>query len=75
MENLEDLEDLFDEDELDIENPTDEQLYEMYGIYLNDFVKNKKIRLGLAHVQGISRDLAKWIVENQRSRNTRIYKN
>ena len=32
---------------------------------IGDFVKNKKIRLGLAHVQGISRDLAKWIVENQ----------
>ena len=32
---------------------------------IGDFVKNKKIRLGLAHIQGISRDLAKWIVENQ----------
>ena len=32
---------------------------------IGDFVKNKKIRLGLAHVQGISRDLAKWVVENQ----------
>jgi len=41
MENLEDLEDLFDEDELDIESPTNEQLYRMYGIYLNNFVNNK----------------------------------
>ncbi|MCI1071499.1 DNA polymerase III subunit alpha [Lactococcus lactis] len=32
---------------------------------IGDFVKNKKIRLGLAQIQGISRDLAKWIVENQ----------
>ncbi len=36
---------------------------------IGDFVKNKKIRLGLAHVQGISRDLAKWIVENQSYKN------
>lgn len=36
---------------------------------IGDFVKNKKIRLGLALVQGISRDLAKWIVENQSYKN------
>ncbi|MCT4415070.1 DNA polymerase III subunit alpha [Lactococcus cremoris] len=36
---------------------------------IGDFVKNKKIRLGLAHVQGISRDLAKCIVENQSYKN------
>lgn len=36
---------------------------------IGDFVKNKKIRLGLAHVQGISRDLSKWIVENQSYKN------
>jgi len=41
MENLEDLEGLFEEEELDIKNPSDEQLYKMYGIYLNDFIKNK----------------------------------
>lgn len=33
---LEDLDDLFED--LDINNPTKEQLYKMYGIYLDDFV-------------------------------------
>lgn len=36
MEVLEALEDLFDD--LEVDNPTAEQLQEMYGIYLNDFV-------------------------------------
>lgn len=36
---LEDLEDLFDD--LDIERPTVEQLYRLYGIFLNDFVRTK----------------------------------
>ena len=32
---LEDLDDLFED--LDIDNPTKDQLYKMYGIYLNDY--------------------------------------
>jgi len=35
---LDDLDDLFED--LDISNPTKEQLYRMYGIYLNDFVSS-----------------------------------
>lgn len=35
---LDDLEDLFDE--LDIDGPTPDQLYTMYGIFLNDFDEN-----------------------------------
>ena len=35
---LEDLDDLFED--LDIDNPTKDQLYKMYGIYLNDFVSS-----------------------------------
>lgn len=38
---LDELDDLFEN--LDINGPTDEQLYRMYGIYLNDFVKNEFI--------------------------------
>ena len=38
---LDELDDLFGN--LDIYGPTDEQLYIMYGIYLNDFVKNSLI--------------------------------
>nr|WP_240424450.1 DNA polymerase III subunit alpha [Lactococcus allomyrinae] len=32
---------------------------------LYDFVDKKKIRLGLTHIQGISRDLSRWIVEHR----------
>ena len=38
MSSLNDLEDLFDD--LDPDGPSDEQLFEMYGHYLNDIVKN-----------------------------------
>lgn len=38
---LDELDDLFEN--LDIYGPTNEQLYRMYGIYLNDFVKNELV--------------------------------
>ena len=39
--SLDELEDLFDLAELPVDTPTPEQLYQMYGIFLNDFVANK----------------------------------
>lgn len=36
---LEELEDLFED--LDIDNPTHDQLYKMYGIYLTDFIRTQ----------------------------------
>jgi hypothetical protein len=38
MIDLDDLEELFDD--LEFGEPTPEQIYKMYGIFLNDFVKN-----------------------------------
>jgi hypothetical protein len=38
MMDLDDLEELFDD--LGFNEPTPEQIYQMYGIFLNDFVKN-----------------------------------
>ena len=38
MMDLEDLEELFEE--LDYNKPTPSQIYQMYGIYLNDFIRN-----------------------------------
>lgn len=38
MIDLDDLEDLFDD--LGFEQPTTDQLYQMYGIFLDDFKKN-----------------------------------
>ncbi len=38
MIDLDDLEELFDD--LDFNEPTSEQIFKMYGIFLNDFVKN-----------------------------------
>lgn len=38
MIDLDDLEELFDD--LSIDGPTKQQLYELYGIFLNDFKKN-----------------------------------
>lgn len=37
FDDLDNLEDLFDD--LPVDKPTDEQLYKMYGIFLNDFIK------------------------------------
>jgi hypothetical protein len=39
--SLDELEDLFDLAELPVDAPTPEQLYQMYGIFLNDFVTHK----------------------------------
>jgi len=38
MIDLDDLEELFDD--LSIDGPTKQQLYQLYGIFLNDFKKN-----------------------------------
>lgn len=52
---LDELEDLFED--LDIKDPTDDQLYEMYGIYLNDLVhsevnfEEKKVIVNKARVR------------------------
>ncbi len=43
---LEDLEILFDEDDLDFDAPSKEQLYIMYGHFLNDFDKAPLIHRG-----------------------------
>ncbi len=43
---IEDFELLFEEDELDIEGPTPDQLYKMYGHFLNDFHKTPLIHRG-----------------------------
>jgi hypothetical protein len=42
---LAELEDMFEE--LDIDRPTPDQLYQMYGVFLNDFVKNPIILDGI----------------------------
>jgi len=39
--SLDELDDLFDLAKLGIDAPTNDQLYQMYGIFLNDFVTNK----------------------------------
>ncbi len=39
--SLDELEDLFDLDDLSVDLPTPGQLFRMYGIFLNDFVTNK----------------------------------
>jgi hypothetical protein len=39
--SLDELDDLFDLDDLSFDYPTADQLFTMYGIFLNDFVKNK----------------------------------
>ena len=44
--SLDELEDLFDLDDLSIDAPTPEQLFTMYGIFLKDFVKTKITVLG-----------------------------
>ncbi|SFE98618.1 hypothetical protein SAMN05518672_113163 [Chitinophaga sp. CF118] len=44
--SLDELEILFDEDDLDIDAPTREQLYSMYGHFLNDFHKTPLIHKG-----------------------------
>jgi len=43
---LDELELLFDEEDLDIDAPTSEQLYKMYGCFLNDFHKNLLVHKG-----------------------------
>lgn len=44
--SLDELEDLFDIEDLNIDLPTPNQLFRMYGIFLNDFVNNKLTVLG-----------------------------
>lgn len=44
--NLDELDDLFDITDLSIDAPTPDQLYIMYGIFLQDFVTNKITVLG-----------------------------
>lgn len=44
--NLDELEVLFDEDDLAFDGPSSDQLYTMYGIFLNDFYKNTLIHKG-----------------------------
>ncbi len=44
--NLDELEILFDEDELDFDGPTKDQLFTMYGIFLNDFHKTPLLHKG-----------------------------
>ena len=44
--SLDELDDLFDIEDLSIDAPTSEQLFTMYGIFLKDFVNNKITVLG-----------------------------
>jgi hypothetical protein len=44
--SLDELDDLFDIEDLSIDAPTSEQLFKMYGIFLNDFVNNKMTVFG-----------------------------
>jgi hypothetical protein len=44
--NLDDFEILFDEDELDFDRPSRDQLFRMYGIFLTDFHKTPLIHKG-----------------------------
>lgn len=44
--NFDELEILFDEDEMSIDGPTKGQLYQMYGIFLADFHKTTLLHKG-----------------------------
>lgn len=44
--SLDELDDLFDLDDLSIDLPTPDQLFRMYGIFLKDFVNNRITVLG-----------------------------
>lgn len=44
--NFDELEILFDEDEMSIDGPTEDQLFKMYGIFLNDFHKTILLHKG-----------------------------
>ena len=44
--SLDELDDLFDIDDLSIDAPTPEQLFTMYGIFLKDFVNSKMTVFG-----------------------------
>lgn len=44
--SLDELDDLFDIEDLSIDAPTPEQLFTMYGIFLKDFVNNKMTVFG-----------------------------
>ena len=44
--NLDELEILFDENDLNFEGPSSDQLFQIYGIFLNDFHKSPLLHKG-----------------------------
>jgi len=52
---LDELEILFEEDDMDFDGPTSDQLYKMYGIFLNDFHKNPLLHNGKKVIINVNR--------------------